>query len=320
VIRDDGRIRAGEGVYYHTAMYNSMANQLTEMVPLERIQRVFGRAAKAKATEYLLINTSDIRPVLMTTRAVMDLAWNAQPWVDDVRQPAKYLEDWCRRFGPEAASVLADYYRAYFAAPGRYGPAETQTLADNAYHTVAREILVRLINGGNSTPARSQAGATDFAEYATIYARASREAEPRWQKARELANRAATLVSPDSRDLYLSHVKTQLDIQQYSNHMLLQVASLAAERSAARKQELIESAISDAKSVLQALDAAEFGKWSGFYRNDLFVNVRHTIALAQACRDKLQGKPLPANVPIVVRAQDPYVVLKAYQAGRRVSL
>jgi len=68
------------------------------------------------------------------------------------------------------------------------------------------------------------------------------------------------------------------------------------------------------------LDAAEFGKWSGFYRNDLFVNVRHTLALAQACREKFQGRPLPANVPIVVRPEDPYVVLKSYQAGRRVSL
>ena len=117
VIRDDGRIRAGEGVYYHTAMYNSMANQMTEMVPLERIQRELGRAAKAHATEYLLINTSDIRPVPMTTRAVMELAWNAKPWVDNTGQAAAYLQEWCREeFGAEAAPLLAQYYRAYFAA------------------------------------------------------------------------------------------------------------------------------------------------------------------------------------------------------------
>ena len=319
VIRDDGKIRAGEGVYYHTAMYNSMADQLTEMVPLERIQRELGRAAKAKATEYLLVNTSDIRPVVMTTRAVMELAWNAKPWADDPGQPVRYLQQWSRQFGPEAAPVLADYYHAYFAAPGRYGAGETQTLADNAYHTVAREILVRLINGETSIPARTSAGAKDFAEYTKIYARAAQEAEPRWQKARELADRAAKLVSPDSRNLYVSHVKTQLDVQQYSNHLLLQVASLPAEQTAPQKQARIDAAISDAEAVLRAFDAAEFGKWKGFYRNDLFVNVRHTLVLARAYREKLRGRPLPAEVPIAVRPEDPYIALKAYQTGRYVA-
>jgi Glycosyl hydrolase family 115 len=267
VIRDDGRIRAGDGVYYHTAMYNSMANQLTEMVPLERIQRELGRAAKAHATEYLLVNTSDIRPVPMTTRAVMELAWNAKPWVDNAGQAATYLADWCRQeFGTAAAPLLAQYYRAYFAAPGRYGTGETQTLADNAYHTVSREILLRLISGEKAAPVRSAAGAKDLIEYAAIYSRAAQEAEPRWQKARETANDAAKLVLPGSRDLYAAHVKTQLDIQQYSNHMLLEIARLASENSVDRKLARLDSAIADTKAVHRALDAAEFGKWAGFYR------------------------------------------------------
>jgi len=318
VIRDEGKIAKGEGVYYHTAMYNSMANQLTEMVPLERIERELGRAAKAKATEYLLINTSDIRPVLMTTRAVMELAWNAQPWIGE-GAANRYLETWCSQFGTQAKPVLMDYYRAYFAAPGRYGSAETQTLADNAYHSITREILVRMITGDTSVPSNS-AGAHDFDDYALIYARAAREAQPRWDKARELADRADKLVTPDSRDLYIAHVKTQVAIHQYSNRMLSAVASLAAEKSQGRQLERIDAAIADTQSVLRALDAAEFGKWSGFYRNELFVNVRHTLALAEAYRAKLQGKPVPANVPLAVRPEDPYVRLKAYQKDRRVAL
>ena len=62
------------------------------------------------------------------------------------------------------------------------------------------------------------------------------------------------------------------------------------------------------------------GKWAGFYRNDLFVCVGHTLALAQAYRNKLQGKPLPPDVPIQILPKDPYVAIKAYQAGRRVRL
>ena len=307
VVRDDGGIRAGEGVYYHTAMYNSMANQLTEMVPLERIQRELGRAAKAKATEYLLINTSDIRPVVMTTRAVMELAWNAQPWIADPGQAAKYLHEWSGQFGAAAAPVLEEYYGAYFAAPGRYGPGETQTLTDNAYHTVAREILVRLLKGGTN----------NLEEYAANYARAAQDAEPRWKRARELADRAGKLVSPDSRDLFVAHVRTQLDIHLYSNHLLQQVASIPADQNAAQPK--LDAAIADAESVVRALDGAEFGKWKGFYQNDLFVNVRHTLALARAYREKLRSGRVTSDVPISVMANDPYVLLKGYQAGRYVA-
>ena len=81
LIRDEGRIAKGQGVYYHTAMLSSMHNQLTEMVPPARIRRELGRAVKAGATEYLLDNTSDLRPVVMTTRALMEMAWDANPWI-----------------------------------------------------------------------------------------------------------------------------------------------------------------------------------------------------------------------------------------------
>jgi hypothetical protein len=111
---------------------------------------------------------------------------------------------------------------------------------------------------------------------------------------------------------------TQLDIQQYSNYMLLQESMLPTENSPSEKLERIDAAIADAESVLRAMDAAEFGKWAGFYRGDLMVNVRNTLALAQAYRSQLQGKPLPADLPIAVRPVDPYVLIKAYQDGRRV--
>ena len=43
------------------------------MVPVERIYDELGRYIKAGATHYMLLNTSDLRPVSMTTKAVMDL-------------------------------------------------------------------------------------------------------------------------------------------------------------------------------------------------------------------------------------------------------
>ncbi|MGB6431392.1 MAG: glycosyl hydrolase 115 family protein, partial [Candidatus Acidiferrales bacterium] len=60
--QDKGLVSAGQGVYYHVAMLNGRANQLSEMVPVDRIYSELGRYIKAGATQYMLLNTSSIRP------------------------------------------------------------------------------------------------------------------------------------------------------------------------------------------------------------------------------------------------------------------
>ena len=66
-MQDGGKVAAGQGAYFHVAMMNGNANQLSEMVPVAVIQEELGRYIKAGATSYILVNTSDIRPVAMTT-------------------------------------------------------------------------------------------------------------------------------------------------------------------------------------------------------------------------------------------------------------
>ena len=75
-MQDGGQVASGQGAYFHVAMMNGQANQLTEMVPVSVIQSEIGRYIKAGATSYFLVNTSDLRPVAMTTRAVMEMAWS----------------------------------------------------------------------------------------------------------------------------------------------------------------------------------------------------------------------------------------------------
>jgi len=319
IIRDEGAIAAGQGVYYHTAMLNFAANQLTEMVPLERIQRELGRAARAGATEYLLVNMSDLRPVPLTTQAAMELAWNAKPWLEDSGAARRYLERWCaRQFGSAAAPNLADYYQAYFAAPGRYGDAEHQTLADNAYHTFARYMLVSLISGNRHIPLRHFSPDTEFSEFVRRVGGAAREAEPRWRQVRSLAERAARVVPAARRAFFAGHVETQLDIHEHSNRMLSQVAQAYASPQPEGRIAPLRAAVGETEAVLRALRRAEYGKWAGFYSNEVFVDVRHTLRLLHAALAQAEGRALPGDAVILHRPQDPYVLIKSYQGFRRV--
>jgi hypothetical protein len=324
LIQDGGTISKGQGVYYHTAMYDGRSNHFTDRIPLERIARELGRAAHAGATNYLLINTANVRPVVMTTRAVMDLAWQADPWAtESPAQPLLFLKKWCEEeFGSAASPALQDYYRAYFAAPARYGDHEDDTMADNYYQTVARILLFALISGNETSPIESSRGVPRFAnlkEMGAFMAKITEEADPRWRQARLLAEKAQPLVPTNRRDFFQANVLSQVDIHIHSNRMVLHLARAAAALHGADHSSQIRAALAEGAKLQDALRAADYGKWQNYYiAGDWLVDVPATIALMKAYQGKLEGKAVPENV--LDWAKDgafAYSMIKAYQGGQR---
>jgi hypothetical protein len=178
-MQDGGKVAAGHGMYFHVAMMNGQANQLSEMVSLKIIQSEIGRYIKAGATSYFLVNTSDIRPVVMTTRAVMEMAWGGVPATtggaasdasDTSDADAAYYRKWAtEEFGAKSADALTKVYREYFDVPSPRAPfafaPPRMTSAGNVppppprysniplvdgdqhYHSEARRILADYLSG-----------------------------------------------------------------------------------------------------------------------------------------------------------------------------
>jgi hypothetical protein len=243
----------------------------------------------------------------------MDLAVTGPSW-----QAAPFLDRWCRdEFGPRAAPAVAAYYRAYFQAPGRYGEAEHHTLADNAYHNLMRLLLASIIHNDKNLDTALQRRPA-WLPFINLSAAATytREAEPRWAAARALALQASPLIPTDRRQFFQSHILTQLDIHLHSNRALRLAAEAWAQRDMAPT--LINSAIDELRLVLAAMHAAEYGKWQGFYSEDRFVNVRKSLALAQAAAATLAGQSLPPGLNTQPFIDDSYPWIKAYQNGRHV--
>ena len=82
----------------------------------------------------------------------------------------------------------------------------------------------------------------------------------------------------------------------------------------------LKAAALEEEAVQEALQAADYGKWRGFYtRGDWLVDVPLTLALIKAYQGKLEGREVPEDV--LARVQDSrfaYTMIKAYQGGRRV--
>jgi hypothetical protein len=212
---------------------------------------------------------------------------------------------------------VAQYYRAYFDAPGRRGPKEDDILADTGYHNYLRFILISLIKGRPETSDRF-IRITDWDRFLQPLHQAAKQAEPRWAEARRLARKASALIPAARRQFFQSHVLTQLEIHEHSNRALRLAAEAWYDRSAAPAR--IAAVIGELKSVLAAFEAAEYGKWKGFYAEDRFVDVRGALALAEACAAVLAGRPLPAGIELRPFPKDPYFWLKSYQSNRWVNV
>lgn len=298
-----GQVSAGEGAYYHVAMMNGRANQLTEMVPVERIYSELGRYIAAGATHYLLMNTSDIRPVPMTIRAVMETAWGGVP------ARSSFYRQWSAdQFGEQAADRVAAVYEQYFKAPPHVPGRVTREYGDQLYHTEARRmILSQLLDSALYSipsqappwmPLRRVPKMTPDA--ITTYIENCAAAVARWDAVWKAATDAEPLVARERLPFYRAHVLTAIAINRESNLVLLHV-SRAARAHAAGRLEDARRELSEAQracdEIGRAEAGAEYGRWTKWYAGDWLTNVRRTsetIGLyAQHLTDPLAPLPSP---------------------------
>jgi hypothetical protein len=319
-LQDAGRVSAGQGAYYHVAMMNGRANQLTEMVPVERIYSELGRYIAAGATHYVLVNTSDIRPVPMTIRALMETAWKGRPSGEDGSARAFYRRWAADQFGPRAASRVADLYETYFKAPARLPGGVTREYGDQLYHTEARRMILtqmldaplfsipsqappwmpprRLTTPG--TPGTAVAPKDWLRETVKTQIARTTEAEPRWDEVWQSARAAQPLVAAERLPFYRAHVVTMIAINRQSNLMLQSVARAIDSANAGKNDEaraLLAQAVEACDEIRRVEAGAEYGRWKNWYAGDWLTNVSRTremIALyARRLTDPLSPLPSP---------------------------
>ena len=335
-LEDQGRVTAGQGAYYHVAMMNSRANQLTEMVPVERIYGELGRYVQAGATHYMLLNTSDIRPVSMTTKAVMDLSWGGLPPGSGA---SAFYRDWSQaEFGDRAAEKVASIYQDYFEAPARTAEATVREYGDQYYHTQARNLMLAQMVGspifllpGQSpkwTPARVfdfpwQADHRPFLEVAGVEAPHSRAAQPRWDALWSRAVAAEAMVAPERQPFYRAHVLAMIAISKESNRVLALTgdavqAAAAGNHGAARSA--LERALQAIAEIRKAETAAEYGKWKNWYRGDWLTNVARTAEMLGVFLKAIDDPQSALPPPIRWEGWEAYFHILYYEGNRSVDV
>jgi hypothetical protein len=354
-MQDGGSVGAGQGAYFHVAMMNGQANQLSELVPVSVIGEELGRYMKAGATSYLLVNTSDIRPVAMTTRAVMDMAWGGVP-EDKGEADFIFYRNWAtEEFGVKAADAVAAVYKEYFDAPSPRALFGSPTLTsagntappppalstvkrmngDQHYHTEIRRILLDELSGHQVEAVPSQSpkwtpprlvpsfDAKTRAELLERDIEECDEAQPRWDAVWNHAHTAADLVDPDRRAYYQAAVLTMIAINRGSNRALGLIARAVEDAGAGDTVK----ALTETDEALQALDfvetsmsAAEYGEWKNWYRGDWLTGVYRTRELVQAWDDHLKDPMAKLPAPVAWSGWEAYFHIMQYEGDRSVDV
>jgi hypothetical protein len=151
---NDGHMRAlpssvgkwKHGVYYHLAYLGGrLTKQLTHTVGPAVVADEFEKIVKSGATEYMLVNMSEVRDYVMGGRMLADITWDA-PAIYATPKPAERYTAWWSReyFGPGAAAAVETAYNKYFAlldTPDKLwqAPDAIQELIDRLYRKVAGE-------------------------------------------------------------------------------------------------------------------------------------------------------------------------------------
>jgi hypothetical protein len=338
-----GNLKAGEGAYLHVAMVDGASNQLSELVPVERLYSAFDRLQQAHATGYLLLNTSDLRPVVMTTRAVMEAAWSGvpharqQPGPHSGDSPAEaFYQRWAaEQYGQAAAVAVASLFPLYFAAPA-IDSQSGKPIGDQGYHAYARQmILDETIHVPSfflpdqrplwEAPVVSEGvyGRSELPKHIAMVLATAPQAQQRWDHLWAAAVQAEKLVPADRRQAYAAQVLTMIAVNQESNRMLLAVAR-SIHSAQAGQTAGAERSIRVAEDALARLSrqesAAEYGKWKHWYRGDWLVGVPRTAEQLAAYERYLKDPLSPMLPPLTWSSWEAYYRIMHYEGDRTVDV
>ena len=114
-------VHLADGLYYHTAMLDGGANQLTEMIsPALIFQQLWALASNASSLFYFVDNVSDMLPVPLSTAATLAFAWDPSAFAS--KSPAendwnatqkKFLVEWSStQYGSAVSEAVGTMYES----------------------------------------------------------------------------------------------------------------------------------------------------------------------------------------------------------------
>lgn len=284
---NDGRIRYlpdnlgkwKHGVYYHLAYLGPVPKQSAHIVTPAMVAREFKKITDAGATDYMLVNVSELREFVMEARMLAETTWDAKaalagmpteprpsqplgttPSTKDstaalqpVSNPAgdRYVNWWCNEyFGPDAAPVAADAYRRSYELLSSY---------DKAYYASnkvqgAIDSLAKKFAGERFSPAMAETIST------------LQDRDRRYREAFAVIDQARGKMSRQQRQFFFDHLELPLLMDWRPTQAAILLCQAISEPDRAKAWSLCEQAMSPLEQLEIEIARAEHPPFELWYR------------------------------------------------------
>ncbi|WP_339315941.1 glycosyl hydrolase 115 family protein [Paenibacillus sp. FSL R10-2734] len=278
------------GVYYHVAFWSDGPHQVQGTLP-QKIHYNLQAAVQQGNTDYLVVNVTNVREMLLGTQFTAALGWNFEN-----NQPEQFMQNWAvEHYGQQCSVAAVRAYQAYFAAfhsLDNQGYAGRMLLMDG----MCRRLIIKLtaiLNGQPFTKDEIQnktlLAFDQTADFVVYYKNATEEALPKWNIALNEAYQSLQEIPEERKEFFTTNLLVQLSLIRGLYRAVHQLANAAEAVLAGgtRKEIHVRVLILEAAAELQQASIirlhAERGKWKGWYDGDVLLNLSDLIRQIREC-------------------------------------
>jgi hypothetical protein len=262
---NDGHMRAlpeakdqwKHGVYYHLAYFSTttrLTKQVSHLITPMRVEEEFRNIVQSGATEYLLVNVSELREYVMEARMLAEIAWDAKTAFAKPDAATRFVDWWSREyFGDGAAADVARSYRGYYRVLSSW---DQIAVGGNAVVQALTELEAKLSgSGGVVQPVSTPADASSLLARATAYDDLFR-----------VVDMAAGRLTGDRAQFFFEHVRFPLLIDSRQTAAAVKLRKAVAETDPAATRRWTLQAFEDLKALEDDVRRAERPPFENWYR------------------------------------------------------
>ncbi|MBB3108109.1 hypothetical protein FHS18_000137 [Paenibacillus phyllosphaerae] len=273
---DDG---GKHGVYYHITFHDLQASNHLTMYPGSAgfLRQEIEGAFAARAHEYLLVNSGNIRPHVYSLDIMREL------WLTGKINVERHLEQFVSSYYSAYHSELAELYHSYAEAAIAYGKNEDDLAGDEYYHHPARQIIGHWLQGKDGKPDPRliwAVGEVPFQEQVKGFEERLTSGIQTWSAWLERCNQVLDKLEPGDRRRAIDQLRFHGELHSSGCEGFYWLCRAYDEFAAQRYPQAFVYASESMWSYqrgLATLRESEHGKWERFYQADWLTNIESTV-------------------------------------------
>jgi hypothetical protein len=265
---NDGHMRAlpqardkwMHGVYYHLAYFSSttrLTKQISHIVTPMRVEEEFRNIVNAGATEFMLVNVSELREYVMEARMLSEITWDAGKAFAQPASADRYVQWWSREyFGDAVANDVAASYRGYYQLLSSW---DQISIGSNAVNDALTALNAKL----------QRKPVTPFAP---DLLRTLKKRNVDYQSEMKTIDAAKAKMTPDRQQYFYEHVEFPLLVDWRQSAAAIKLIAAVAEPDANAARKLSFAAFDDLKTLEDEIKRAERPPFENWYRKTWIRN------------------------------------------------